>query len=94
MNKHRECIHILAPENLFFFESSLLSISQLQSAQDSQQCVPLAGSNLFHLARNKFPESKDEALRKSLENALRALTLYGVQYEDEKLDNFMWVDEK
>lgn len=54
----------------------------------------IAGSNLFDLARNKFPESKDEALKKSLEDAFKALTSYGVEYRDEKLDNFLWVDKR
>jgi predicted Ser/Thr protein kinase len=57
----------------------------------------ITGSNLFYLARNKhnkFPESKDEALKRSLEDAFKALTSYGVEYGDQKLDNFMWVDER
>lgn len=53
----------------------------------------IAGSNLFDLARNKFPESKNEILQKGLEDAFKALTSYGVEYWDEKLDNFSWVDE-
>lgn len=54
----------------------------------------IAGSNLFDLARNKFSESKDEALQESVEDAFKALTSYGVEYRDEKLDNFLWVDER
>jgi len=54
----------------------------------------IAGSNLFDLARNKFPESKDEALRKSLKDAFEALTSYGVEYSDGKLENILWVDER
>lgn len=50
----------------------------------------IPGSNLFHLARNKFPQSKDAALQNSLEDAFRALTSYGVECQDEKLDNFLW----
>ncbi|KAJ6090434.1 hypothetical protein N7486_009249 [Penicillium sp. IBT 16267x] len=52
----------------------------------------ITGSNLVDLARNKFPESKDQALQKSLEDALKALTSYGVEYRDERLDNFLWAD--
>lgn len=52
----------------------------------------ITGSNLFDLARNKFPESEDQALQKSLEDALKALTSYGVKYRDERLDNFLWAD--
>jgi hypothetical protein len=54
----------------------------------------IAGSNLFNLARNKFPKSKDEALQKSIKDALKALTSYRVKYRDEKLDNFLWVDKQ
>ncbi|BDD58555.1 hypothetical protein MPDQ_002524 [Monascus purpureus] len=54
----------------------------------------VAGSNLFDLAHNKFPESKDKALQNSLKDALKALTSYGVEYRDEKLDNFLSVDER
>lgn len=53
----------------------------------------VAGSTLFYLALNEFPKCRDAALRKGLEDAFRALILYGVEYEDEKLDNFLWVDE-
>lgn len=45
----------------------------------------------FH---NKFSESKDEVLQRSLEDAFKALTSYGVEYRDEKLDNFLWVDAR
>ncbi|RJE19039.1 hypothetical protein PHISCL_08622 [Aspergillus sclerotialis] len=52
------------------------------------------GNNLFYLARHKFPENKDETLRKSLKDAFNALSSYGVEYRDEKLDNILWVDEQ
>lgn len=54
----------------------------------------MAGNHLFDVARSNFPESKNEALRKSLEDAFKALTSYGVEYRDEKLDNILWVDER
>jgi hypothetical protein len=54
----------------------------------------IAGTTLHDLALNEFPESKDEALETSLEDAFKALTSYGVEYGDQKLDNFLWVDER
>lgn len=53
----------------------------------------IAGNNLFDLAHGKFPESKDGAFKKSLEDALETLTSYGVEYRDVELANFLWADD-
>ncbi|KAK3311912.1 hypothetical protein B0H66DRAFT_506442 [Apodospora peruviana] len=50
------------------------------------------GTTLFDLARG-FSEDEYDALRQSLEIALRAITSYGVDYTDEKLDNFLALDD-
>lgn len=54
----------------------------------------IASSNLFDLTRNKFPESKDQALQETLDNVMKALTSYGVEYIDQRLDNFLWTDSE
>ncbi|PKY08469.1 hypothetical protein P168DRAFT_278055 [Aspergillus campestris IBT 28561] len=43
--------------------------------------LAIAGRHLYYLARNKLPESENEALQQSLEDALETLTPYGVEYD-------------
>lgn len=52
----------------------------------------MAGTNLYDLACKNFPEKEDEVLHKSLRDAFQALTSYGVEYQDQRLDNCLWVD--
>jgi len=54
----------------------------------------IAGTTLFDLSRREFPQSKEKALKKGIQDAFEALTQYGVEYGDQKLDNFLWVDER
>ncbi|KAK4642584.1 hypothetical protein QC761_0086030 [Podospora bellae-mahoneyi] len=55
----------------------------------------IRGKTVYELLREgRLPEDKDlEALRNSLQDALRALTGYGVEYTDMKTDNFLLTDD-
>lgn len=53
----------------------------------------IAGTTLFELAREEFPQSEDEILQEHQEKALEALWSYGVEYTDQKLDNFFATDD-
>lgn len=53
------------------------------------------GKTIYELLREgRLPKDKDlEALRNCLQDALRALTVYGVEYTDMKTDNFLLTDD-
>ncbi|KAK4647212.1 uncharacterized protein QC761_0027010 [Podospora bellae-mahoneyi] len=54
----------------------------------------IRGKTIYELLReSRLLKDKDlEALRNSLQDALRALTVYGVEYTDMKTDNFLLTD--
>lgn len=49
----------------------------------------IPGTTLLELARGNFPEIKEAALEVAIDAALQAFVKYGVQYIDERLDNFL-----
>jgi hypothetical protein len=53
----------------------------------------IVGTTLYELASDNFPESKDEALGGQFAKALKVLTSYGIEYFDEKLDNFLMLED-
>ncbi|CAG8384539.1 unnamed protein product [Penicillium salamii] len=53
----------------------------------------ISGTTLLELARGGFPQSKEVALEAKIVAALQAFVKYGVQYNDERLDNFLLADD-
>ncbi|KAJ5570079.1 uncharacterized protein N7459_009509 [Penicillium hispanicum] len=53
----------------------------------------IAGTNLFELARQKFPKSEDSVLEQQIAKALGALASYRVEYLNQKLANFLMLDD-
>lgn len=53
----------------------------------------IPGTTLLELARGDFPESKEAALEAKIVEALQAFVQYGVQFNDERLDNFLLADD-
>lgn len=53
----------------------------------------ISGTTLLELARNNFPKSEEAALEAKIVAALQAFVKEGVQYNDERLDNFLLSDE-
>ncbi|CAG8945318.1 unnamed protein product [Penicillium salamii] len=90
-NNEKKAYDLLSP-----LQGTVIPIFYGEAMYDQSPALVLSaisGTTLLELARGDFPQSEEAALEAKIVAALQAFVTYGVQYNDERLDNFLLADD-